>query len=75
MGNENFDIYSLAAAQEQGIVACVSITTDIAGFNGKYYTKKGYNYGSLANGTVYGKDFIHAPERTLGWNSPDPTNP
>jgi subtilase family serine protease len=58
VGNENLEIYTLAAAQESGLVHVFH--TDIPGFNGVYSTHHGYNL-VLGNGTLRGKDFILAP--------------
>lgn len=59
LGNENYDIYTLAAAQNSGSWLRV-YHDNIPGYNGKYFSKKGYNY-VVGNGTLYGKDFIRAP--------------
>ncbi len=73
LGNENFDIYSLAAAQEHGNGLRV-YRTDIDGWNGKYHTKHGYNM-VLGVGTVYGKDFILAPNVPSAGIPQSPSNP
>lgn len=73
LGNENYSIYALAAAQEQGSPLRV-FHTDIPGFNGKYYTKHGYNM-VLGNGTLYGKDFILAPNVPSAGIPQTPSNP
>jgi subtilase family serine protease len=73
LGNENYDIYTLAAAQNSGSSLRV-YHDDIPGFNGKYSSKKGYNY-VVGNGTLYGKDFIHAPNVPSAGIPQTPTNP
>ena len=73
LGNENYDIYALAAAQEKGSALRV-FHTDIDGFNGKYHTKHGYNM-VLGNGTLYGKDFILAPNVPSAGIPQTPSNP
>ena len=73
LGNENYDIYTLAAAQNSGSSLRV-YHDDIPGYNGKYFSKKGYNY-VVGNGTLYGKDFIHHQTcRRLEFRQ-TPTNP
>jgi subtilase family serine protease len=73
LGNENYDVYTLAAAQNSGSSLRV-YHDDIPGFNGKYFSKKGYNY-VVGNGTLYGKDFIHAPNVPSAGIPQTPTNP
>jgi subtilase family serine protease len=73
LGNENFDIYSLAAAQEHGNALRV-FRTDIDGYNGKFHTKHGYNM-VLGVGTVYGKDFLLAPNVPSAGIPQSPSNP
>ena len=73
LGNENYDIYTLAAAQNRGSSLRV-YHDNIPGYNGKYFSKKGYNY-VVGNGTVYAKDFIHAPNVPSAGIPQTPTNP
>lgn len=73
LGNENYDIYTLAAAQNSGSSLRV-YHDDIPGYNGKYFSKKGYNY-VVGNGSLYGKDFIHAPNVPSAGIPQTPTNP
>lgn len=73
LGNENYDIYALAQAQNKGSSLRV-FHDDIPGYNGKYFSKKGYNY-VVGNGTVYAKDFIHAPNVPSAGIPQTPTNP
>src|SRR6201999_1013334 len=58
LGNQNFEIYALAASQSAGGGNPV-FRMNIKGFNG-YNTKPGYNF-VLGNGTLRGRDFILAP--------------
>ncbi len=58
LGNQNFEIYALAAAQAAGEGNAV-FHQHVKGFNG-YNTKAGYNF-VLGNGTVLGRNFILAP--------------
>ena len=59
LGNENYDIYALAAAQQNGSANQV-FRQDIPGNNGYYSTAPGYNL-VLGNGTVIGNDFVRGP--------------
>ncbi|HVJ08200.1 MAG TPA: S53 family serine peptidase [Acidisarcina sp.] len=72
-GNENYAIYALAAAQEKSPTLRV-FHTNISGFNGKYYTGPRYNM-VLGNGTLYGKDFILAPNVPSAGVPQTPSNP
>jgi subtilase family serine protease len=61
VGNENAYIYTLAALQSVGLIRNV-YHWGIPGFNGLYSSgNQGYNR-VLGNGTLYGKDFILAPD-------------
>jgi subtilase family serine protease len=74
LGNENFDIYSLAAAQESGS-ANVVFRQDIPGNNGKYKSgAPGYNL-VLGNGTVFGARFVRGPGLAVAGKPQTPTNP
>jgi kumamolisin len=74
LGNENFDIYSLAAAQENGS-ANVVFRQDIPGNNGKYKSgSPGYNL-VLGNGTVFGGRFVRGPGLAVAGKPQTPTNP
>ena len=73
LGNENYEIYALAAAQEQGSPNTV-YRRDIAGNNGVYKTAPGYNL-VLGNGTVIANDFVSGPGLAVAGIPQTPTNP
>ena len=75
LGNENFDIYSLAAAQENGSGNTV-FRNQIEGNNGLYKStvKGGYNL-VIGNGTVIGGDFVQGPGLPVAGKPQSPTNP
>jgi subtilase family serine protease len=75
LGNENFDIYSLAAAQENGSGNTV-FRNQIEGNNGVYKStvKGGYNM-VIGNGTVIGGDFVQGPALPVAGKPQTPTNP
>ena len=74
LGNLNYYIYALAAAQDAGVVANV-FNNDIPGFNGLYHTTStGYNR-VLGNGTVNGKNFLLAPSVPAAGIPQTPSNP
>jgi subtilase family serine protease len=73
LGNENFDIYSLAAAQAAGSGNKV-YREDIPGNNGFYSTAHGYNL-VLGNGTVIGNDFVRGPALPAAGVPQTPSNP
>jgi subtilase family serine protease len=75
LGNENFDIYSLAAAQENGSGNTV-FRNQIEGNNGVYKStlKGGYNL-VIGNGTVIGGDFVQGPGLPVAGKPQTPTNP
>jgi subtilase family serine protease len=73
LGNENFDIYSLAAAQAAGSGNTV-YRDDIPGNNGKYKSLPGYNL-VLGNGTLFGGDFVRGPSLPVAGKPQTPTNP
>ena len=75
LGNENFDIYSLAAAQENGSGNTV-FRNQIEGSNGVYKStvKGGYNL-VIGNGTVIGGDFVQGPGLPVAGKPQTPTNP
>lgn len=72
LGNQNFEIYALAAAQAAGEGDAV-FHQNIKGNNG-YTAKAGYNL-VLGNGTVRGRDFILAPTAPRAGVPQTPTNP
>ena len=73
LGNENFDIYALAAAQENGSANQV-FRQDIPGNNGVYKTAPGYNL-VLGNGSVIGRDFVRGPSLPAAGIPQTATNP
>jgi|SRR5579872_404618 len=72
MGNENWDIYQLAALNPSSPFKF--FRPWIQGNNGFYKTKVGYNY-VLGNGTVIGKNFALLPNDPGAGNPQTPTNP
>jgi subtilase family serine protease len=74
LGNENFDIYALSAAQQAGGLTFQVFREDIAGFNGFYSTHAGYNL-VLGNGTLFGKNFLLAPNVPSAGIPQTPSNP
>jgi subtilase family serine protease len=75
LGNENFDIYALAAAQAAGSGNTV-YRDQIQGNNGVYKStlKGGYNM-VIGNGTVIGGDFVQGPGLPVAGKPQTPTNP
>jgi subtilase family serine protease len=75
LGNENFEIYSLAAAQAAGSGNTV-YRDQIEGNNGVYKStiKGGYNM-VIGNGTVIGADFVQGPGLPVAGKPQTPTNP
>lgn len=73
LGNENFDIYSLAAAQAAGSGNKV-YRQNIPGNNGFYHTAPGYNL-VLGNGTVIGNHFVRGPALPTAGVPQTPSNP
>jgi subtilase family serine protease len=75
LGNENFDIYTLAAAQANGSGNTV-YRDRIEGNNGAYKStvKGGYNM-VIGNGTVIGGDFVQGPGLPVAGKPQTPTNP
>jgi subtilase family serine protease len=73
LGNENYDIYTLAALQQLGF-PLNAFNTDISGFNGVFSTHKGYNL-VLGNGTVNGVDYLLAPGLPTAGTPQTPSNP
>jgi subtilase family serine protease len=73
LGNENPEIYALAALQNLGLPLNV-YHDNIPGFNGLYSTKKGYNR-VLGNGTVIGVNFLLAPKVPTAGTPQSPSNP
>jgi subtilase family serine protease len=73
LGNENLEIYALAAAQEAGGLQVYR--QNIPGNNGLFATtKKGYNM-VLGLGTVIGTAFIQDPSVAVAKNPGTPSNP
>ncbi len=74
LGNENYYIYSLAAAQNFGLPIHV-FHTGIPGYNGLYSTTpSGYNR-VLGNGSVIGRNFLLAPLVPAAGTPQTPSNP
>ncbi len=74
MGNENYYIYSLAAAQNFGFPLHV-FHQGTPGYNGLYSTTpSGYNR-VLGNGTVIGRNFLLAPLVPAAGTPQTPSNP
>ncbi|MGB6306527.1 MAG: S53 family peptidase [Steroidobacteraceae bacterium] len=73
LGNENFDVYALAAAQAAGSGNTV-FRPDVDGNNGHYKTAPGYNL-VLGNGTVFGADFVRGPGLPVAGVPQTPSNP
>jgi subtilase family serine protease len=73
LGNENPEIYVLAALQNAGLPISF-YHDDVAGYNGLYTTKKGYNR-VLGNGSVIGINFLLAPQAPAAGTPQSPSNP
>jgi subtilase family serine protease len=73
-GNENFAIYALAAKQAQNPSAPLVFHRNIPGFNGLFSAVGNYNR-VVGVGTVYGKNFILAPNVPVAGVPQTPTNP
>jgi subtilase family serine protease len=74
VGNENAYIYTLSALQSVRLIRNV-YHWGIPGFNGLYSSgNEGYNR-VLGNGTLYGKDFLLAPEVPSAGIPQTPSNP
>jgi subtilase family serine protease len=73
LGNVNYEIYGLAAAQAYGSYNKV-FRQDIPGSNGVYSTAPGYNL-VLGNGTVIANDFVQGPGLPAAGVPQTPTNP
>jgi subtilase family serine protease len=75
LGNENFEIYALAAAQANGSGNTV-FRQDIQGDNGVYKAtiKGGYNL-VIGNGTLLGGDFVSGPGLAVAGKPQTPSNP
>jgi len=74
VGNENAYIYTLSALQSVGLIRNV-YHWGVPGFNGLYSSgNQGYNR-VLGNGTLYGKDFLLAPDIPSAGIPQTPTNP
>ena len=74
LGNENYEIYSMAAQQQNGESPYTFFHQNIPGFNGFYDADCGYNLVT-GNGTVYGRNFILAPNVPAAGNPQTPSNP
>ncbi len=75
LGNENTYIYTLAAFQKNGLLGYKVFRDGIPGYNGFYSSgNDGYNR-VLGNGTLYGKDFLMAPEFPSAGDPGTPSNP
>ena len=74
LGNENYEIYALAAAQAAGAIPFQVYRQNIPGFNGVFETSPSYNM-VLGNGTLIGKDFILAPSAPVAGDPQTPSNP
>ena len=61
LGNENYDIYSLAAQQAAGATQYKFFHEGIPGFDGFYSTTPPVTTFVVGNGTVFGKYLIQAP--------------
>ncbi len=72
LGNQNYEIYALAAAQNAGEGNSV-FHRAIKGYNG-YFTKSGYDF-VVGNGSVRGRDFILAPTAPRAGVPQTPSNP
>jgi subtilase family serine protease len=73
LGNENPEIYALAALQK--LLPFLTVYHDnVPGFNGLYSTKKGYDK-VLGNGTVIGVNFLLAPLVPTAGTPQSPSNP
>lgn len=73
LGNENPEIYALAALQNAGF-PLQFYHDNVPGFNGLYSTEKGYNR-VLGNGTVIGINFLLAPFVPTAGTPQTPSNP
>ena len=75
LGNVNYQIYALGAAQNAGIYK--AFHQGIPGFNGYDYSHqgaKGYNM-VVGNGTAIGRNFILAPQLPAAGTPQTPSNP
>jgi kumamolisin len=73
IGNANPYIYTLAAAQQSGVLQGI-FNQNIPGNNGLFKTGKGYNR-VLGNGTVNGINFLLMPNAEPAGIPQTPTNP
>ena len=72
-GNANYYVYALAYYQQQGVYPGI-FNTNVAGFNGYYWTSPGYNR-VLGNGTLNGAAFMFLNKSALAGNPQTPSNP
>ncbi len=73
LGNENYEIYGLAALQDAGLPLNI-YNDNIPGFNGLYSGKRGYDRVT-GNGTVNGVNFLLAPLVPTAGTPQSPSNP
>lgn len=74
LGNENFDIYALAAAQQLAGSHFQIYRQNISGFNGVFSTNPGYDL-VLGNGTPIVNNFVLAPNAPVAGDPQTPSNP
>ncbi len=74
LGNENFDIYALAAAQQLVGSHFQIYRQNISGFNGVFSTNPGYDL-VLGNGTPIVNNFVLAPNAPVAGDPQTPSNP
>lgn len=72
LGNENYEIYTLALLQQLGLVKVFH--NNIAGDNGLFSSRPGYNR-VIGNGTVIGINFLLAPQVPPAGTPQSPSNP
>ncbi len=73
LGNENQALYTMALLQSYGFLKNI-FHDNIRGYNGLYYTHKGYNL-VLGNGTVNGVNYLLAPLIPTAGTPQTPSNP
>ena len=74
LGNENFDIYALAALQQLAGPLVKIYRQNISGSNGVFNTHPGYDL-VLGNGTPIVKNFVLAPNVPSAGDPQTPSNP
>lgn len=76
LGNENYYIYLLAAAQNAGFPDYQVFHKGIPGYNGLYTSGPGANYDRvLGNGTLSGRQFMLMPRVPAAGTPQTPSNP